>query len=229
MINIQVIKVPHFIEEKYYNNLLLLTSRETREKIKRFKQKPDAYRSLLADLLIRSVICNKYRISNDEVKFSYNKYGKPFYSGDENFFFNLSHSGEWVACIWANFIVGVDIEQILPIDLEIATHFFSREEVDVLYGKPHGERMFYFYDLWTLKESYIKALGKGMSLPLNSFTITKSAEKGVIIKNQSHNSSYYFKQYCVNSNYKLSLCSIKNEFPKKVTYRELCELELTKS
>lgn len=224
MVNIYAIKKPQFIDENRYNTLLNLVSAEKKKKIDGYVKKEEAYRSLLGDVLIRSVICKQYKIFNQDIKYDYNKYGKPFWKGSNHFFFNISHSGDWIVCIVDKFPVGIDIEQICPINIEIVSHFFSDEEVEDLNTRSLVGKIDYFYDLWTLKESYIKAIGKGLSIPLNSFTIKKNKEEDIIVKQDDLYSSYFFTQYQIDSNYKLSVCATSNRFPKKVIIKNMSEI-----
>ena len=74
-------------------------------------------------------------------------------------------------CLWDRFfLIGVDIEKIQLIDLKVAQRFFSEKEYEDLIAKTSSERIAYFYDLWTLKESLTKTLGIGLTIPLNSFS-----------------------------------------------------------
>jgi len=86
MVNIYAIKKPQFIDENRYNTLLNLVSKEKKKKIDGYVKKEDAYRSLLGDVLIRSVICKQYKIFNQDIKYHYNKYGKPFLGRKQSFF-----------------------------------------------------------------------------------------------------------------------------------------------
>ncbi|PGD99984.1 4'-phosphopantetheinyl transferase family protein [Bacillus pseudomycoides] len=224
MINIYAIKKPYFIDENRYNALLSLVSTEKKKKINRYVKKEEAYRSLLGDVLIRSVICKQYKIFNQDIKYDYNEYGKPYWKGSNHFSFNISHSEDWIVCIVDKFPVGIDIEKICPANLEIGSHFFSDEEVEDLNAKSSFGKVDYFYDLWTLKESYIKAIGKGLSIPLNSFTIKKNKEEDIIVKQDGFYSSYFFTQYQIDSKYKLSVCATSNRFPKKVIIKDISEI-----
>ncbi|MDF9507965.1 4'-phosphopantetheinyl transferase family protein, partial [Bacillus cereus] len=69
--------------------------------------------------------------------------------------------------------MGIDIEQIRPIKLKDILKVFSEKEIEDLNLKTLADKYNYFYDLWTLKESYIKAIGTGFGTPFNSFTIRK--------------------------------------------------------
>ncbi|KIQ79982.1 4-phosphopantetheinyl transferase [Bacillus sp. L_1B0_8] len=224
MFSIYAIKKLKSMDDTTYNNLLNLVSIEKKRKIERYKKKEDAYRTLLGDVMIRSIICKRYKISNQDIKYSYNKYGKPNWIGDKFFCFNISHSGDWIVCIVGNTSVGIDIEQMRPIKLETISQLFSMKEIEDLNLKVLTEKNDYFYDLWTLKESYIKAIGTGLSTPFNSFTIKKNEEEGISINQGDTNSSYFFKQYHIDSNYKLSVCANSNQFPHKVILKNIHEI-----
>ncbi len=153
-------------------------------------------------------------------KFIYNEYGKPFVENFSDFHFNLSHSGEWVVCTTANFNVGIDIEKGSEIEaFKLAHEFFSEEDFYDISNMNSDEQINYFYDLWTLKESYIKTIGKGLYIPLNSFSIKKESRTLISYKNIPKN--FYFKQYNIDSNYKLSACATRDEFPQEIIIKDI--------
>lgn len=196
---------------------------EKRERIFRFHRYEDAQRALIGDTLVRYLLCKKLGIKNKELIFGVNEYGKPFLINSAHIEYNISHSGKWVTCSIDNLPVGIDIEQIKPIDMSIAERFFSKEEVKCLMSKCVVEREAYFYDLWTLKESYIKAIGKGLSIPLDSFTI-RIEEGNITVCSIYESNNYYFRQYYVDKDYKIAVCSRKNEFPHDVKAIDVNEL-----
>ncbi|MHB8061727.1 MAG: 4'-phosphopantetheinyl transferase family protein [Ruminiclostridium sp.] len=203
------------LEKSKFERLMSCTSTEKRERIRRFHEYKDALRTLIGDILIRYMLCQRLKIKNQELVFGVNEFGKLFLRNYDDVEFNISHSGEWVVCSIDNLPIGIDIEQIKPIDMSIAGRFFSKEEVKSLMGKDIVEREDYFYDLWTLKESYIKAIGEGLSMPLDSFTIRIKGDN-ISVHSILQSDNYYFKQYHIDNDYKMALCSRKNEFPRNI-------------
>ncbi|PEA12886.1 4'-phosphopantetheinyl transferase [Bacillus thuringiensis] len=216
-------KIPKNIESHLFKQLSNLVSNEKKERMKRLLNSCDINRTLIGDLLIRSLICQKYKINNEEIRFIYNEYGKPFVENFSDFHFNLSHSGEWVVCTTANFNVGIDIEKISEIEaLKLANEFFSEEEFYDISNINSDEQINYFYDLWTLKESYIKTIGKGLYIPLNSFSIKK--EPPTLISYKYIPQNFYFRQYNIEPNYKISACATRDEFPQEIIIKDIYEI-----
>ena len=107
-----------------------------------------------------------------ELRFSYNEYGKPSLAGLR---FNLSHSYEMaILAVTRDAAVGVDVEHIRAdfASADIATRFFSRREVETFSSLPKEEQVAAFFRCWTRKEAYIKAIGKGLSQPLDRFDVS---------------------------------------------------------
>jgi 4'-phosphopantetheinyl transferase len=128
-----------------------------------------ALRCLVAGYLVRHP---------SEVRFEYTNYGKPLLAGRPGaaeLRFNLSHShGLALLAVTRGRDVGVDLERIREnLDGEqLAERFFSPREVAVLRSLPLELRREAFFQCWTRKEAYIKANGKGLSLPLDQFDVT---------------------------------------------------------
>ncbi len=226
MTNVFALHIPAELEEDTFNHLLDHVSPEKRDKILRFRIREDAYRGLLADLLVRYILCTHHFIPLDEIQFQYNEYGKPYLPNYTNCNVNLSHSGEWVVCGTSVEPIGVDVEQQKPIDMEIAKHYFSTQEYTDLEMKSEGEeQLSYFYDLWTLKESYMKAVGKGLSIPLASFSIRKNLNGTIDFSEETPSkTNWVFKQYQLAPGYPVSVCSASNQFAEEVKMIRLDEL-----
>lgn len=127
---------------------------------------------------LRALLARYLNTTPEEVQFAYGPYGKPVLDGEhrENTLrFNASHSGDWAVYAFVqDHEIGVDVEHIKP-DFEtegIAERFFSALEVQTLYALADEEKPAAFFRCWTRKEAYIKALGSGLSHPLDSFDVT---------------------------------------------------------
>ncbi|MFZ5632084.1 MAG: 4'-phosphopantetheinyl transferase family protein [Bacillota bacterium] len=175
-----------------------------------------ALTTIVSDIFLRAIICDKLEISNKLINFSVNEYGKPFLQNYNDFHFNISHSGEWIVCAIDQFPIGIDIEFIRPVNLYIVKRFFTEEEYMDIKKRSHSEQVDYFFSLWTLKESYVKAVGKGLSLPFNSFSIKVSSENISIKKDNEFSEKVFFKQYYTEKNYKLSVCALNDNFPDSI-------------
>ena len=175
----------------------------------------DLQRVLLGDLMVRSIICKKTNIKNQNIVFQTASKGKPFLKNRNNIQFNISHSGDWVVCAFSRKAVGIDIERIKPANFEIAERFFSKAEYEALLKKSENERVSFFFDLWTFKERYIKAIGRGLSKSLSSFTVFNE-NNTYKIKLDKRLSKFYLKQYSIDKNYKMAVCSLENNYIENV-------------
>ncbi|AQR95342.1 4'-phosphopantetheinyl transferase sfp [Clostridium saccharoperbutylacetonicum] len=217
------LKITQNIPQPLFNNLLSFLSEEKQKKINKFIKKEDADRSLIGDILIREALLCDFQIRN--IKFNYNAYGKPYLINDPHIFFNISHSGDWVVCAINDCEIGIDIEKVDRFDLDIAKHFFSEKEYFNLIKIAPLKRIEHFYDLWTLKESYIKAYGMGLNLDLRSFSIEIDKNK-FILQTKNDFTNCFFKQFDIDKNYKLSVCTIQDSFPREIILKNLYSLNL---
>ncbi len=148
-----------------------LCTAETK-KADRYMKPADRHLSLVSKALVRYVIGEVTQQDPGALRFSTNEHGKPFPVGLPDIHFNLSHShGVAVCAVCRDTDVGVDVEDVgRRTDLSIARRFFSSAEADLVSKAPEAEKRALFFDVWTLKEAYIKAVGRGLSIPLNSFS-----------------------------------------------------------
>lgn len=102
-------------------------------------------------------------------------HGKPHLPNNELLAFNLSHSGSCaLLAITGGSLVGIDVEERRPIDepTAIAEQFFSVREVRQFRQLDDSELIDGFFNAWTRKEAFVKAIGMGLSFPLESFDVT---------------------------------------------------------
>ncbi len=90
--------------------------------------------------------------------------------------FNLSHSGTWAMLGVSNGPkIGVDIEEIRPINADEAVFALAESEHDYVDSLTGSTRLEAFFRFWTLKEAFVKALGTGLDLPLQSFAFSPAS------------------------------------------------------
>ncbi|MDL2261558.1 4'-phosphopantetheinyl transferase superfamily protein [Methanimicrococcus sp. OttesenSCG-928-J09] len=147
---------------------------ERREQVLRYLHPKDKARSLAAGLMMSFVLG-----ITDDSQIQYNPFGKPYLSGSPEYsespdsfassvHFNLSHSGDYIVLAVDENEVGIDIEKILPYSDDIARKCFVSEEYRWLKQQKDVDS---FYMLWTAKESVMKACGKGLQMPPESFNV----------------------------------------------------------
>ena len=177
------------------------------KKLRRFHQLADTLRGVTGDILTRVVVSELLNKPTYDLSFSSDFYGKPsLIDGEEQIGFNISHSGEWVVLVVSSSVqVGVDIEEIKSADLGIAQRFFSDEEYASIKSRSvDDDQALHFYEIWTAKESYVKAVGKGLSIPLDSFsTVTdKEMARVKIIDDQA----WFFQRFMLDQSYVITSC-----------------------
>jgi 4'-phosphopantetheinyl transferase len=132
---------------------------------------------VLGRAALRALVAGYLGMDAAEVGFVYGPQGKPALESSDacSLRFNASNSGNLAAYAFTSGCdIGVDVEQHRALtDLEnIARRFFSPEEAAELLDLAASEKTAAFFRCWTRKEAYIKALGGGLSIPLDSFRVT---------------------------------------------------------
>lgn len=157
--------------EDFYLRALELVSSQRREKTLRFRIKEDRIRSLCAELLLKKSL-RDLQLDDRNLTYVYGEHEKPSLAGLDSFYFNLSHSEDYVMCAVSDREIGCDIEKTGKADMKIARRYFTAEEYSALENlSSDEEKNDLFFRYWTLKESYIKCTGQGLFLPLNEFEI----------------------------------------------------------
>jgi 4'-phosphopantetheinyl transferase len=168
-----------------YRRLLVEEERGTEA---RFHFARDRHRYLITRALVRTVLSRYVAVAPQDWRFVEDAYGRPQIVNEDpaarRICFNISHTRSLV-------VLGVTCEQALGVDTEdvharnaelgIADHYFAADEVAQLRATPLESQQTRFFEYWTLKESYIKARGLGLSLPLAQFAFDLSQARGVRI------------------------------------------------
>ena len=136
--------------------------------------------------------------------------------------FNLSHSGTYVMCAaelgGRRERVGCDLEKIGKLRENIAVRFFCQEEYeDILNEKSEEAKTELFYRYWVLKESFMKATGKGMALPADAFCIRMGEPPMLIRQPEEFPEQYYYTEFKIKGlPYRMAVCSTDQEIDERL-------------
>jgi 4'-phosphopantetheinyl transferase len=163
-----------------------LLSKEELEKQARFHFERDRHRYLVTRAMVRTVLSRYANVTPREWRFLFNPFGKPSIAAEHvaarGIEFNVSHTdGLVVMGITRERAVGVDVENVRTglADVGIADSYFAPQEVAALRVLPREKQNQRFFEYWTLKESYIKARGMGLSIPLDRFAFDLGDSEGI--------------------------------------------------
>ena len=218
MFRILYMNVNIFENNELFEKAMSLIPQKRKEKIKQFQNMLPARLSLGAGVLFRLML-EENGLINELEKTRYDQYGKP-YLDKEDFYFNLSHSGNYAICIYGDKPVGIDLQKIKS---EIPKHtkrILSEEEKQYLASLSENDQKIAFYRLWARKESLIKWDGRGLRIPL--VNISAIMEQTVFEEN-----SLYFQEFNILfPEYIISICSEMDR--NKVQIQDITSNFLTK-
>lgn len=206
---VYVANIQNLIDEELFQNAYNSVSEYRQRKVDKMKHPEDKRRSLGAGLLLQKALCD-FGIDERTAVFETNRNGKPYILhgpqevGLETIHFNLSHSGDYAICVISDNPAGCDVERVRKIDLKIADRFFAPSEIELIKTQPTSEAQINtFFRLWTLKESYIKAEGQGLSMGLNTFSVQPDFNR-IFRDNIEVACSLY--EFDIDKSYKFSAC-----------------------
>ena len=165
------------------HQLSQLLSHDEQTRAARFHFERDRRRFIVGRGALRIMAGRYLGADPDQLRFRYESHGKPYLSVEFNHCglgFNLAHSNELaVYAFTRGRELGIDVEYIhsLPDAEQIAARFFSAQENVALHTLPESQRLEAFFNCWTRKEAYIKAIGDGLSHPLDQFQVSLSPEE----------------------------------------------------
>lgn len=167
-IHVSVVKVNREYIEQHFDELVERLYPERKSRVLAFRRREPAYTSIVAGLMLQTLVEQKLGITPQALVLEKNENGKPTVQGHPEFYFNLSHAGDYAVLAHGDVPLGADIEQIRAQNLHVAKRCYTEAEYAYVTEGDADERFFY---LWTMKESYLKLTGDGISVPLNSFEI----------------------------------------------------------
>lgn len=218
----------------YYKNKQLSSRQKTalesflspreKETTSRFKREQDIEESLLSKYFKRKITSYLLGKSEKQIDFQENEYGRPFVSTpNTDIELNVSHSGDWlVVATGSGGGIGIDVERVADVDLDVCYNCFIDTELDYIWKSDSG-KLERFFQLWTLKEAYLKYLGTGLSSSLKDFYCCFSASKVDILFSEKQNSLK--KVFCysakLDSKHWFALIVGRNSWDEKINYIDL--------
>jgi 4'-phosphopantetheinyl transferase len=199
----------------------------------RFHFAADRRRYLVTRAMVRTVLSRYAALSPVDWRFKPNAYGRPCIENAEGMHlrFNVSHTHHLIVLgVTREREVGVDIENLRArsAPLDIADRYFAPEEVTSLRSMPLAGQHERFFEYWTFKESYIKARGMGLSIPLDkfSFDLTRASEVrfGTDPQLMDLAARWQFWSMRVASDYLVALCAQKIEGVSALVLRTVVPL-----
>lgn len=188
----------------FYRSLL---NSEEKQRADRFYFQKDRDCYTIARGLLRFFLSEYLKVKPENIKFTYNQYGKPFTDG---IYFNISHSKDIIIFAFSKEIeVGIDIE-FMKDNIkykQLINRFFSQNEINDFLSLDESFHQEAFFNGWSRKEAYIKAVGKGLNIPLNSFDVSlkpNQTAKLIAINNQVV-SNWSILDLNIDNQYKSSL------------------------
>jgi 4'-phosphopantetheinyl transferase len=159
-----------------------LLSADEQARADRFHFERDRHRFTISRGRLRQILSQYLNTPAGQIQFCYGAYGKPSLAGSlasTGLQFNLAHSGDVVLCgITCDRLIGVDVEQIrsLPRVHQLAERCLSPQEQNSLIDSTSPEETFLTY--WTCKEAYLKAIGSGLTQPMEQieFALTPTVQ-----------------------------------------------------
>ena len=225
MVRTYVVNIEKLEEETVFQAAIPAVSSYRREKISVLKNGKDRCRSLGAALALDAAL-QFYGLCEKTMEYVLGNQGKPMFRDYPKLHFSLSHSGDYAICSMGAQEVGNDIERVRSGKLRVADRFFTEEEKAWLYrAELPEEQESRMFRLWTMKESFLKVTGLGMSLSLRDFTVFIEEDGAVRLHHTLNDKQYYMKEYTLSgvfrekTGYKISVCCEAPDFapePKAV-------------
>jgi len=193
-----------------------LLSEAERARQQRFRFAPDRRRDLAARALARTVLSRYAPVAPETWVFEADAHGRPRICSPRtaaSLEFNIAHSGDLVVVgVAPGTPLGVDAEHLARgTDTTALERYFSPLEIEQLRALPAHARRLRFFELWTLKESYLKARGVGLRLPLHSLTFElpgSGAVRLVLAAGVADSASRWaFAQFTLRDEYVLAVCA----------------------
>ncbi len=195
MIRTYVMNIRPLEEETAFQEKMKAVSPFRQQKIALMKNKRDKLRSLGAALAFDAAL-KEYGLREKDMAYVLGKQGKQSLCNYPGLHFSLSHAGDYAICSLGDAETGCDIERVRPDKMRVADRFFTEEEKAWLCQAGSAEEQeSRLFRIWTMKESFLKVTGLGMSLSLRDFTVFAREDGTGGVRHSLNHKSYYIKEY----------------------------------
>ncbi len=140
--------------------------------------------------LLKTAVLREFGVDSDTLTIAKGEHGKPYFSDREDIFFNISHSGDFVAVAVGECSLGIDIQVVRSVRERMIDKLCNNDEKQFISNCFDKDKAFII--LWSLKESYIKAIGKGMSFSMSDINFKLEYFKDEAEGGFSNRSGRYF-------------------------------------
>lgn len=171
MTELYIARVDELLDERIRQRYLPTVSRARQEKVKRRRGEAGQAASLGAGMLLRWALHRRNILEDETVT---DEWGKPWVKACPSLYMSLSHSGDYVVCALGDQSLGVDIQKIGPVRENVLQKCYSEEEQRIIQQVQGRDKERFFAWIWAQKESYMKAVGKGLAIPMKAFRICYS-------------------------------------------------------
>lgn len=167
-----------------------------------FREMPKEAQHDYAQKMLRECLKLRGIDYSESTRISYGSHGKPSLTDYPAIHYNITHADGITACLVSSAECGIDAEKVRPYRPNVIKRAFSENEKALIENAPESERDLLFFRLWTLKESYVKALGIGVSYPMGTADFSFDGDR--IVTNIK---GYSFKQYILRGGeYTAAVC-----------------------
>ncbi|MBQ9984042.1 MAG: 4'-phosphopantetheinyl transferase superfamily protein [Lachnospiraceae bacterium] len=206
---------------------------ERKDSVDKVKREGIKKKRLYTGAFLQYMLSKETGIPVEQLHYKYNQWGKPEldverilksseilgWNGDlkqpdewkekiRTVHFNLSHSGDYVVLAISDSPVGVDVEyKTKGYEALVKRCFCETECEDIMSLDTEEERKKCFLEYWTMKEAYIKCVGEGMRIPLNSFLIQRDVKIGAVCMSKATVGALNFGTFFIEREYCVSVCS----------------------
>ncbi|MFR8080605.1 MAG: 4'-phosphopantetheinyl transferase family protein [Odoribacter splanchnicus] len=168
MLKIYYLRISDF-QHLSEDELFPLVGEDTVRKVTGYKNPGVRRTKLLGEGMIRRLLFRLWGLHKEDYLIRIGEHGKPLVESRFTVWYNLSHSGDYIVAAFSHLEVGIDIEQKRKARMEVARRFFHPAEIQCLQNLAGDAQDELFFRYWSVKESFLKYTGSGLSSPLSGF------------------------------------------------------------